>query len=123
MRDLALDPVTGDLLVQSGRARLTTSVNAEDVIQRITIRLRLWQGEYCLDTNAGVPYIQVLGVKGAEDRIARMIRKVVETTPGVASLDSFTMTAGSDRVGTVTFSGHTSSGIPFSVDNFVIGAV
>lgn len=123
MRQLALDPTTGDLLVESGKTRLTAADAPETFGQRLQIRLALWQGEYGPDINQGIPYADLLGVKGASDRLQRTLRKAALTSPGVASLVSFPFVLGSDRVARVNgLQAKSITGEPITLDAFVAGA-
>lgn len=119
MRDAALDPVTGDLLIVNHAARLT-AVGSESVRQRLKIRLQLWRGEYPLDLTIGIPYRQFIGQKGALDRLRTVLRNAAATCPGIASLDTFTVTLGRDRVARVTLSARTITGEPVTLADFVV---
>lgn len=94
MRSLALDPITGDLALSGagGAARLTLVSGADAVAQRIRGRVRLWLGEWFLDTSVGVPYLTMLGRKGGERYVEATLRRVIASSPGVAALESFTLT-------------------------------
>lgn len=115
MRDLALDPVTGDLALVEGRASLTSGVEA--VLQKLRIRLSLWKGEWFADTSVGVPFLRFLGVKGAEGLAETVLRRAIATCPGVASLESFALALVGRRA-TVTFRARTTSGEPVDVQDF-----
>ena len=90
MRDLALD-ASGDLELLVGRARLTTEPDGESVAQRLRVRLRLWRGDYALDTRVGIPFRSWLGTKGeASVALAEtVLRRAIATCPGVARVDAF----------------------------------
>lgn len=61
----------------------------EAVAQAVLTRLRLWTGEWFLDTQEGTPYReQVLGVRKRESA-GPAIRKRIAQTQGVLSVDSF----------------------------------
>lgn len=60
MNDLMLDAVTHDLSIVG--LDLAIVRGADRIRQNVLIKLRLWQGEYFLDTEFGTPYIdQILG--------------------------------------------------------------
>lgn len=123
MRDLALDPATGDLrLDDSGRARLTVP-GQEAVEQRLALRLSLWQGEWPLDTSVGIPYGALLGRKGAQALAARTLRQAAESCPGVALLTAFTFDLDAQRRATVTLAARTDTGAPVSLEGFAAGSV
>ncbi len=117
MRDLALDPATGDLALDGGRARLTTP-GAEAVAQRLRLRHALWRGEYPLDEGVGVPYTDLLGRKGAEALFEATLRQAASTCPGVAALTSFTLAIDAQRVATVSLTALATSGEPLALDAF-----
>lgn len=122
MRDIALDPVSGDLLVDSGSTRLTSSNSPEAVGQRMRLRLSLWRGEYGLNTGEGIPYTDLLGQKNTIDRTRRVLRRAASTCPGLGSLDSFSLAVDAARTATVSLTGRTTGGEPVSIDSFVVGS-
>lgn len=70
------------------------------VAQAISTRLKLWQGEWFLDSSAGTPWLQkILGKSTNPDAY---VRQAILATPGVLSLTSFSGEfAGSTRVLTI----------------------
>lgn len=95
MRDIALDPVTGDLALEvSGgatRLRLTDPTTGEATRQRLYLRLSLWQGEYEIDTRQGIPYHLFLGRKGTEAVFGATLRQAAATCPGVDAVTAFAL--------------------------------
>lgn len=62
-------------------------------VHRINSRLRLFMGEYFLDTRIGVPYYQTIFVKGTSLAVMNaLLRKAIITTPGIVDCQSFTST-------------------------------
>lgn len=91
MSDLRLDPATGDLQLTGGSITLVTGADA--IAQQIRIRVKFFLGEWFLDTRIGVPYFQkILGKKPRRALLDFIFRKLLLTTPGVASIDSFSQT-------------------------------
>lgn len=124
MRDLALD-ADGDLELTAGAARLTDAASGENVQQRLQVRLRLWQGDYVLDTRIGIPFRRWLGRKGQESVALAdaVLRRAVATCPGVGRLDSFSFALDpSTRVAAVAFEVTTDTGVPVSSNVFLEGA-
>lgn len=86
--DVGLDPVTGDLPV------FPVHISGTDlVLQRITIRLQRFLGEWMLDTTVGLPYLawtqqRPLDIPG----ITAVLRAEIAGTPGVLRVDNFTGT-------------------------------
>ena len=120
MRSLALDPVTGDLAVSGGRLSLVSGADA--VAQRLRGRLGLWRGEWVLDRSVGVPYLgRVLG-KIPESNAAALLREVVSTCPGVASVEAFDLRVdGPTRAASLTVRVITNSGEPVTLADFSVG--
>ncbi len=123
MRDIALDPVTGDLDLSSGGLRLTEP-GAESVAQRLRIRLKLWLGEYLLDTRQGIPYQRLLGSKeDGPGGLEAVLREAVLTCPGISSLESWSYELTSAREAIVAFVARMTDGDPVSIDPFIVGEV
>jgi hypothetical protein len=67
----------GDLSITNGQLQLTSSI-AVAAAQRIATRLRLFQGEWFLDTGAGTPYFQqILNAPPDMNVLASIFRRVV----------------------------------------------
>jgi hypothetical protein len=80
--DIALDPVSGDLLLVAGRARL--AVGAEAVAQSWATRLTMFRGECFLDRSLGIDYQNDILVKPPRVAVARAIfAQATRDTPGV----------------------------------------
>ncbi len=118
VRDLALDPLTGRMLLAGGRARLTEP-GAEAVGQRLRFRLSLWQGEYVLDRAVGIPALSVILAKGRTALAEALLRRAIATCPGVASLRSFSLDLDrATRASSVAFDARTIDGEPVTLDAF-----
>ncbi|AOY96842.1 hypothetical protein BKK79_36110 [Cupriavidus sp. USMAA2-4] len=71
-------------------------VNSPDAVaQAVVTRLRLWQGEWFLDTTAGTPWNQVLG-KYAGGTYDATIRQRVLGTQGVQAITDYSSTVDSE---------------------------
>ena len=89
----ANNTVVGDLYLENGSTRLTSSLS-EEIQQTLYTRFRFFQGEWWLDTTIGVPwYQQILGLKPAASLVASILRQVITSCPGVARIDSFGLTS------------------------------
>ena len=75
---------------QIGRSQSGFLANTpECVAQAVSTRLKLWAGEWFLDTTEGTPYTtQVLG-KYTDDSYDRAIQMRILETPGVVSVDTW----------------------------------
>lgn len=101
----ANNPVVGDIYLGANRSARLTQTLAEEVAQQLYTRFRFFQGEWFRDATIGVPYYQsILGQKVSTQIVARILRSVVETCPGVASVDSFNLTPQANRKLVATFS-------------------
>jgi hypothetical protein len=67
--DLALDPSTGDLLLENGRARLVSG--AEFVEQNWSTRLTLFKGECFRDRSLGIDYQNEVLIKRPNPTVLR----------------------------------------------------
>lgn len=64
MNDIYIDAKTHDLVIENND--LVIIAHADRVRQQIDIKLKLWQGEWFLDTEFGTPYLsQILGNESA----------------------------------------------------------
>lgn len=90
MSDIRLDPVTGDIDVSTGDLLLTSGTEA--IAQNLRIRLRMFLGEWFLDTRQGIPYFRNILIKNPRTNVVRSIfRQAILTTPGVTGLDKLVL--------------------------------
>lgn len=82
--------VAGDM--QFGHQQADFLRDSPDAVAQVVLtRLRLWTGEWFLDTTAGTPYAgAVLGV-GTRRQIEPALRSRILGTPGVSGIDSLSM--------------------------------
>lgn len=118
MRDLALDPVTGDLVISARGLRLTAT-GAEALAQKLRARLSLFKGEWFLDTRVGVPYYTDVFGQRSHSAVEALLRRVILTCPGVTSLERFAMTATSPRAVSITFSARSTTGEIVQIRDFI----
>lgn len=86
MRDIALNQDTGDIVTP-----LRYVEGAECFAQRIRIRYKFFKGDWFLNPEEGIPYIEEILEKGIPQvRLDSIFRLVVESTPGCDSLLTFT---------------------------------
>jgi hypothetical protein len=73
-----------------GRGLANYARGAEAVAQNVRSRLLLLQGEWFLDINAGVPYLQKITVRPADLAFtAAVLKQTILETDGVAEVTSF----------------------------------
>ena len=82
-----LQTVDGDIAIVDGRLKLVTG--ADEKAQKIKNRLRLFRGEWFLDTRLGTPWYKVVFVKNPDlDLIRRLFRKVILSVEGVSDVQT-----------------------------------
>ena len=110
MKDIALDPTTGDLLLENFDLQLVDG--RDQIAQNLAIRLRFILGEWFLDTNAGVPYYNDFFIKAPNQiRIESVLKEEILDTSGVNQILSFASSFDARRrVYSVVFSVITTQG-------------
>lgn len=110
MKDIALDPTTGDLLLENFDLQLVEG--RDQIAQNLAIRLRFILGEWFLDITAGVPYYDDFFIKAPNQiRIESVLKEEILDTPGIDQILSFTSTFNAQRrIYSVTFSVSTTRG-------------
>ena len=114
MIDLRLNNTTWDLEIPVDD--LVLVAEHDECIQHLRQRLQHFQEEWFLDQEAGVPWLQEILGKAQEITTVEVILKdAIQTSPGVKSLDSFSLddTSG-DRTIAVNFSVTLLSGVSAS---------
>ena len=88
--DLFLDPITNDLVVGDGDFTTTQNL-AESLRQKLSITLKMWQGEWFLDTTYGTPYRQsILGKPRTQPEVDAIFLSVIgEYSSEIQSIDFF----------------------------------
>ena len=88
MKDIALDPKTGDILLVERSAVLVDDV--DQVAQNLAIRLRFIQGEWYLNILAGVPYYQYFFVKDPNQiQVESFLKDEIANTNQVTEITKF----------------------------------
>ena len=88
MADLALDPLTGDILIENDAMSIIDGDDA--LLQHLRIRLKFLLGEWFLDQRIGIPYLQEILVKAPNLVAVRSIfREAILETPGVDTFQRF----------------------------------
>jgi hypothetical protein len=109
----------GDLLWVGNTLVLTSDIDARGsnvVTQRITTRLRLYLGEFFMDTSDGVPWLQqVLVPQPDVAAVDALVQDVILGTPGVGVLTQYEGTLDkANRNYTVRFAATTTQGTQIS---------
>jgi hypothetical protein len=110
MSDLALD-TNHDLLIQGFDLVLLDGADA--VRQQLLIKLKLWRGEWFLDTDFGTPYLQsILGKQLTLSGAVAAIRQSILEVDGVNGIDNFNYNySAQQRTMSVNFTAQTSFGV------------
>ncbi len=108
--DLAVDQITGDLVVEAFDLKIERSLEA--IAQELRLRLRFFLGEWYLDRTFGVPYYQTVFQKPADAAILDSVFKdAILATPGVVRLETFSIDFdGPSRLLSVQFRAVTDTG-------------
>ena len=64
--------IDGDIVIENGRILWVTGAKA--VRQRLENRLALWQGDWFLDTDAGIPWKDILEGGFGDEQIKQVIK-------------------------------------------------
>lgn len=87
MLDIAL---TTDHDLDTSALDLTLVSHAEQVRQQLLIKLKLWKGEWFLDTEFGTPYLQsILGKQLTLSGALAALRKSILEVAGVRQIQTF----------------------------------
>lgn len=110
MSDIALDS-SGDILIVKNEMVIVTGTPA--VTQHLSIRFKLFLGEWFLDTTAGVPWFRDVLVKGTSFAVVdKVLRNTILETPNVLELLNFDFVFNSfKREATLGFSALSSDGV------------
>lgn len=111
MNDLYLNPDTGDVYIGNFQAEIVKG--AARVRQNLELKLKLWVGEWFLDTEFGTPYLEsILGKRISLNAAVSELKRVIMSVQDVDQLTSFKYNFNrSNRRLTVDFECHTPFGL------------
>ena len=85
-------------------------VRADSVVERVRAKLQLIRGEWFLDRNAGIPWVEtdtapdpILGAKPNLAHARQYIEQAIRSVEGVATIDTLRVELGRTRSLTITF--------------------
>lgn len=85
MSDFALDPLTGDLAISAGKLAIVTGRDA--VAQRLSVRLKLFRGDWFLNQLDGIPYHDLILPKRVSAGVRREVfRRAIAELRGVSQV-------------------------------------
>jgi hypothetical protein len=104
-----------DLLLVSGDLVLTSDANpsgTHPILQSILQRLRMFRGEWFLNTSLGMPYYQQILIKRPNRAVVDLaIQSTILATPGVARLTNYSATfIQANRIASIAFRASTRAG-------------
>lgn len=89
MSTLAIDN-NCDLIIENGSLVLRTG--PDELVQKLTVSLQFWLGEWFLDTRQGFPGYEIVYVKNPDlNRIRLLYRQLIQNTPGVDFIEELTL--------------------------------
>lgn len=116
----ALAPGTDDIAIPMRLLRGEAAIE-----QRIRSRIRFFAGEWFLDTRLGVPYFNQILIKNPKlPVIGAIFRKVLTSTPGVATCSNVTVRVDRRlRIGYIGFDASLDDGLTLTAHDepFIIG--
>ena len=92
--DILLDTQTHDAVWRNGplRKEETTQPFTQTVAQRLKIRLLNWRPEWFMNTDYGVPYMEILGHKRSKESVDLIFQTEILKEQGVKEIISFEST-------------------------------
>lgn len=78
----------GDFTFGSGLSNYLQN-STDTVVQAVITRLKLWAGEWFIDTTEGTPYMSGILGKYTQETADQLIKMRISETDGVVSIDSY----------------------------------
>lgn len=97
--DWLLDSETNDLVFDSTSKDLVfITNNHEDIRQRVAIKLQTYKGEWFINTDYGVPYLQdIISVARSKSVVDNILKNSAEAETGVGVISNFNSVYGTDN--------------------------
>ena len=121
MNDLKLDTTTHDLVINS-RGDLEL-LNSEESVARQTLVINLltYKGEWFLDLEYGVPYLQTILKKGTSKKLVdNIIKETIRNSYNIRSISKFESSVDNQTYKVNIFEGLTNSGEIVSITNQIL---
>lgn len=117
--DIKLDE-DGDISLVNGDAQ-TTSIGAEDLAQRLSIRLNTFQGEWFMDNTLGIDWWnRVMRKNRSKMAVDALIQDSILKEPDALQIVSYTSSISTDRKFSCSFRVRTEDGAISSAITFVL---
>lgn len=118
--DIKLDEDTGDISFTDGESTVT-SIGAEDLAQRIRIRLNTFQGEWFMDNTLGIDWFnRVMGKNRSKMAVDALIQEAILEEPDALQIIAYSSSISSDRRFSCSFRVRTENGAISSTQVFTI---
>ena len=117
--DIKLDD-NGDVSFTNGESSVT-SIGAEDLAQRIRIRLNTFQGEWFMDNTLGVDWWnRVMGKNRSKAAVDAIIQEQILLEPDALQIVDYSSSISKERVFSCSFRVRTEDGAISAVQSFTI---
>ena len=117
--DIKLDD-SGDITFVSGESSVT-SIGAEDLAQRIRIRLNTFQGEWFMDNTLGVDWWnRVFGKNRSKAAVDALLQEQILKEPDALQILSYSSSISTDRKFSCSFKVRTENGAITATQTFNI---
>lgn len=117
--DIKLDD-SGDISFTSGESSVT-SIGAEDLAQRIRIRLNTFQGEWFMDNTLGVDWWnRVFGKNRSKAAVDALLQEQILKEPDALQILSYSSSISTDRKFSCSFKVRTENGAITATQTFNI---
>ena len=82
--------IDGDILFENNKFSLTEHLSDEEIVQSLKQNLKTFLGEWFLDLSIGLPYIQIIFVKGTPPEVIdAALKNAIIKTEGIETLNNF----------------------------------
>jgi len=117
--DIKLDD-NGDISFTNGESSVT-SIGAEDLAQRIRIRLNTFQGEWFMDNTLGVDWWnRVMGKNRSKIAVDAIIQEQILLEPDALQIVDYSSSISKERVFSCSFRVRTENGAISATQSFTI---
>lgn len=117
--DIKLDE-SGDVSFVNGESGVT-SIGAEDLSQRLQIRLNTFQGEWFMDSTLGVDWWnRVVGKNRSKMAVDALIQEAILKEPDALQILEYSSTISTDRRFSCSFKVRTEGGAVSATQSFTI---
>lgn len=118
--DIKLDEDTGDIAFTNGESTVT-NIGAEDLAQRIRIRLNTFQGEWFMDSTLGVDWWnRVMGKNRSKMAVDALIQEAILEEPDALQVLAYSSSISNDRVFSCSFKVRTENGAITATQTFTV---